>query len=174
VPLGGYDNTKPVQDISIEETIPHPYYNITDPNFKNDIALIRLSQECDYSDFVKPICLPLTEKLRQTSLDGATLTTAGWERAEDSSKSNVKLKAGVSVVPLETCRSMYLSKELWTKQLCAGDADVNDSCIGDSGGPLMKAATVNGTQYFFVAGVLSFGPKPCGLQGKPGVFTKVS
>jgi hypothetical protein len=36
---------EPVQDISIEEIIPQPDYNIADRKLKNDIALVRLSKE---------------------------------------------------------------------------------------------------------------------------------
>jgi secreted trypsin-like serine protease len=164
----------PVQDIPIEATIPNPDYNIADRSVKNDIALIRLSRQCDYNFFVKPICLPHTDQLRKANLDGANLIVAGWGKTEDDTKSSVKLKVGVGAVPLATCQSVYPSKGLWTKQLCAGGADGKDSCSGDSGGPLMKDATDNRVQYYYVAGVVSFGPTPCGQQGKPGVYTKVS
>jgi Trypsin len=114
-----------VQDIAIEDTIPHPDYNSADTKGKNDIALVRLSRKCEFSAFVEPICLPLTEQLRQTNLDGVTLFVSGWGwgQARNASEQNIKLKAEFAVVPLETCRSMYPSKDLWVKQLCAGVAD---------------------------------------------------
>jgi secreted trypsin-like serine protease len=164
----------PVQDIPIEAIIPNPNHDIDDTKVKNDIALIRLVHECDYNFFVKPICLPLTDQLRNTNLDGFTLTVAGWGRTENTSKSNVKLKVNVNIVPLEACRLVFPSQYLWTKQLCAGGVEGKDSCTGDSGGPLMKDITDNHNHYYYIAGVVSFGTSPCGLEGKPGVYTKVS
>jgi secreted trypsin-like serine protease len=164
----------PVQDIPIEAIIPHPEYNIEEKSVKNDIALIRLAHECDYNDFVKPICLPLTDQVRHSNLDGATLTVSGWGRTENTTISNVKLKVNVDVVPLIMCQSVYRRENLWTKQLCAGGVEGKDSCNGDSGGPLMKDVTDNINQYFYIAGVVSFGPSRCGTKDKPGVYTKVS
>lgn len=31
-----------------------------------------------------------------------------------------------------------------------------------------------GDSNFYVVGVVSFGPSPCGMQGWPGIYTKVS
>jgi secreted trypsin-like serine protease len=161
-----------VQDISVEETIPHPDYNTGDYKVKNNIALIRLKRESVYNFYVGPVCLPLTDQLRQANLNGIALTVAGWGRTEDSANSNIKLKVDVTVLPLEECKRVYLTRDLSTKQICAGGEDGKDSCNGDSGGPLMKV--VDGKGYFYIAGVISFGPSPCGKQGKPGVYTKVS
>jgi secreted trypsin-like serine protease len=105
-------------------------------------------------------------------LNGIALTVSGWGQTEDSSHSNVKLKVDVNVLPLETCKRVYPNRNLWIKQMCAGGEDGKDSCQGDSGGPLMKL--VNGKGYFYIAGIVSYGPIPCGRQGKPGVYTKVS
>ena len=49
--------------------------------------------------------------------------------------------------------------------LCAGGSGV-DTCSGDSGGPLAAAGTL--------AGIVSWGPDPCGQAGMPGVYTKVA
>lgn len=59
-------------------------------------------------------------------------------------------------------------------QLCAGGVRGQDSCRGDSGGPLMKTITVNGSMNYYVLGVVSFGPSPCGMEGWPGVYTRVT
>lgn len=54
-------------------------------------------------------------------------------------------------------------------QICAGGQAGKDSCRGDSGGPLMYE---NG-RIDEIIGIISFGPKPCGLENSPGIYTKV-
>ena len=45
-----------------------------------------------------------------------------------------------------------------------------DSCSGDSGGPLMVQADAESKMY--LRGVVSFGTSKCG-QGLPGVYTNI-
>lgn len=60
-------------------------------------------------------------------------------------------------------------------QLCAGGEKGKDSCRGDSGGPLMAINVDETSQLnWFVIGVVSFGPSPCGMENWPGVYTKVA
>ncbi|XP_055543530.1 CLIP domain-containing serine protease B4-like [Wyeomyia smithii] len=54
-------------------------------------------------------------------------------------------------------------------QLCAGGKNGEDTCTGDSGGPLMKR--IKSTYYMF--GIVSFGPKNCGNKDFPGIYTNV-
>lgn len=56
--------------------------------------------------------------------------------------------------------------------MCAGGDKGRDSCRGDSGGPLMSVDKNTGN--WFAAGIVSFGPLPCGMAGWPGVYTKVN
>lgn len=55
-------------------------------------------------------------------------------------------------------------------QLCAGGNAGQDSCGGDSGGPLFKLIS----DQFYLEGLVSFGPKKCGSDDIPGVYTRVS
>ena len=48
-----------------------------------------------------------------------------------------------------------------------------DSCGGDSGGPLMTAKFTNKIKRWIQIGVVSWGPTRCGAKGKPGVYTNV-
>lgn len=94
VRLGEYDLTTnidcikndcadPVQNIGVEEKIPHPGFNDKNPNKSNDIGLVRLSEEVSYSDFVKPICLPsIVGASRSETM--ATLQVSGWGRTLNS------------------------------------------------------------------------------------------
>jgi secreted trypsin-like serine protease len=50
-----------------------------------------------------------------------------------------------------------------------------DFSRGDSGGPLMRQ-NVRGAAvpFWYLAGLVSFGPTPCGQANWPGVYTRVS
>lgn len=68
----------PVVDITVEEKIVHENYESNSKNQHNDIALLRLSRTVKYTDFIKPICLPLDNKLRNSDLSGVELDVSGW------------------------------------------------------------------------------------------------
>ena len=55
-------------------------------------------------------------------------------------------------------------------QLCAGGIFAEDSCDGDSGGPLMAQ---NRGKVWAIEGVVSFGNR-CGLENWPAVYTRVT
>ena len=64
---------------------------------------------------------------------------------------------------------------LGANQLCAGGEAGIDSCRGDSGGPLMLIdRSIPNRPFWYCAGIVSFGPSPCGMAGWPGVYTRVS
>ena len=70
----------PVLNIPIIERIPHEDY---DPNSKalvNDIALLRLEKSITFTDYIKPICLPISTNLTGISYDSRTMIVAGWGR----------------------------------------------------------------------------------------------
>lgn len=68
----------PVKDIGVAEVFVHESYDPSSLSRENDIALIRLQNKVDFSEFIRPICLPLSGTLRTKSYDGETLTAAGW------------------------------------------------------------------------------------------------
>lgn len=188
VRLGEWDTTTPIDcdqgecapphiDVPIESIIGHRDYNPRVKNQPNDIALIRMNRFVEYTDFIKPICLPVDANLIRATFEGIKLDVAGWGKTEQMSASNKKLKATVSGVSLRDCNNVYSRQgiNLSNKQLCAGGEIGVDSCRGDSGGPLIGLDRTSAIKpYNFIAGVVSFGPTPCGLPGWPGVYTKVS
>ncbi|XP_063985537.1 CLIP domain-containing serine protease HP8-like [Diachasmimorpha longicaudata] len=161
----------PLVTVGIEEAIAHENYQPLDTNQINDIALLRLTREVQFTDYVQPICLPKTNKLPPR------FWVAGWGKTEFRSSSPIKLKLAVPFVNQSICENKYgmYNVRLGSSQVCAGGEIGKDSCRGDSGGPLMSVETAaDGTQKWAAAGVVSFGPSPCGMQGWPGVYTRVA
>lgn len=70
-------NQAPI-DIEIEEKITHENYNPKSLNQHNDIALLRLSREVEYTKFIRPICLPFGDDFKSDKLIGKTLSVSGW------------------------------------------------------------------------------------------------
>lgn len=68
----------PPLDIPIELKIPHEQYDPQASNQHNDIALLRLVQNAQYSAYVRPICLPVDQVLRNNDFVKQTLSVAGW------------------------------------------------------------------------------------------------
>lgn len=68
----------PVVDIPIAYSIPHQNYRPFSRAQQNDIALVRLSQSVTYTDWIRPICLPMEPRLRKADYDGIGLETLGW------------------------------------------------------------------------------------------------
>ncbi|KAJ6640940.1 Serine protease 7 [Pseudolycoriella hygida] len=167
------DCADPVMNVGVEEVIPHPGYNDKNPNRTNDIGLVRLAEDVTYTDFVKPICLPSTIGTSRSDVM-APLQVAGWGRTLSSRQSNTKQKLAVPLFDQTACRQKFATANTFIddSQLCAGGNYIEDTCDGDSGGkfwPLMKFTE----NYWVVEGIVSFG-RSCGLEGWPGVYTRVS
>ncbi|CAK1547622.1 unnamed protein product [Leptosia nina] len=171
---GGVDCiTEPVS-IKIDITILHPEYKsvktIVEPN---DIALLRLQELAPYNDFIRPICLPVTNVLKSPP-GNMRFFVAGWGAiSETRSSSDVKYHVDLPLYDENNCLRLYSMKNkaiIWDKQVCAGGEENKDSCTGDSGGPLMYAQD---EKPFQIVGITSFGVKQCGFQGRPSIYTKV-
>lgn len=88
--------------------------------------------------------------------------------------SSILKKVSVVVQSKENCRNFYENLLFFTRnQICAGGTEGKDSCGGDSGGPLQHVINLNGAKRFVQEGIVSYGPKQCGLNNKPAIYTDV-
>lgn len=69
------DATKEPVIIKPNRIVVHDSYNPSTSKVANDIALIKLEQEVEWSDFVKPVCLPKPDGETYSGFSG---TVAGW------------------------------------------------------------------------------------------------
>jgi secreted trypsin-like serine protease len=156
----------------MESYLVHEGYEPSSQSQFNDIALIRLSRTVKFTDFIQPICLPLSSKLRNQNLDNKKLFVAGWGQNQYKQKTRYKNIVDVNGYPITKCNRIFKSSgiPLSTSHICAGGVKGKDSCKGDSGGPLMKVEN----PYWHIVGIVSFGASECGSEGIPGIYTRVS
>ncbi|ODM90953.1 Serine protease easter [Orchesella cincta] len=181
----------------VKETIVHPKYVYGSRDRSHDIALIRTTKAMDFnSRYIRPVCLPFT-RIYKISPSGflhskgerrftptvGTGIVAGWGRESNSGSlkgSSSLKKAVLPVLSRGECQHRYAGQvKISDKQICAGGERGTDTCVGDSGGPLLMPFSPEneGQQQFagkmFQTGIISFGPALCGTTGKPTVYTKL-
>ncbi|XP_059218230.1 serine protease easter [Stomoxys calcitrans] len=164
------------KDILVDYALAHPSYQAGSKEQFHDIALLRLAESVSPTSYIIPICLPIAENIRSKLFTSEVMDVAGWGITETGNTSPVKLKILVNVWNVTRCQSTYRTFQMNISseyQLCAGGEDGIDTCRGDSGGPLMVTESINKRHIYYVAGVVSYGPRPCGLEGWPGVYTRV-
>ncbi|EDV91600.1 serine protease grass [Drosophila grimshawi] len=163
----------PVLDVGIEKMILHEKYDTR--RITNDIALLRLNKTVEFQKHIKPICLPINDELKGQSETMSNYFVTGWGTTEKGSASDVLLQASVPIQSRSTCSQAYRREVLHT-QLCVGGGDLQDSCKGDSGGPL-QAPALYLDEYklrMVVFGIVSQGVKSCGQISLPGLYTNVA
>lgn len=79
---GSYDCADYPVDIPVSQIIIHEGYRPSTSSRNDDIALLRLTDQVTYTDFIHPLCLPQRAELKQSTYDGAHLSAAGWGHTE--------------------------------------------------------------------------------------------
>ncbi|KAI5742175.1 hypothetical protein M8J77_004050 [Diaphorina citri] len=173
VTLKEHDLSRPsISTVPVRRIMFHPSHSCS--SFNNDIALLELTRSIQWSDLIRPACLP------SGSLDYSEqrVTVAGWgwtnENPSQGRRSNILQKVALSVVSNQVCQAWYQSegKKINVKesQMCAGhEQGGKDACWADSGGPLMLL----GAESTQVIGLVSTGIG-CARPRLPGLYTRLT
>lgn len=156
----------PVRRIYVHED----YFN---SNLVNDIAILELDREVS-----SPAITIADATTRTSTAAGSRMSVAGWGTTTPSGSSvypSVLQKVDVNLQDQSTCYMAMsglnpsgISFNPNSTNFCAGTANNEDSCRGDSGGPIIVADT--GVQL----GIVSWGSAVCATSGTYGVYTNIS
>ncbi|XP_055679603.1 phenoloxidase-activating factor 3 [Lutzomyia longipalpis] len=168
------------QDFEIERIIPHSMYDT--PKYANDIALIRLRRRTN-SSFISPLCLPTGQYANVPQNADTRAIIAGWGSmtAASNTPSPTLQWVRLPIVDNTGCADAYRRFSANSRtpiivsdaQMCVQGRENMDACQGDSGGPLMSEG-VPGAERYTLLGLVSFGPRTCGVSNFPGVYTRIS
>ncbi|XP_038209475.1 chymotrypsin-2-like [Zerene cesonia] len=147
----------------VETIMNHEDFNKS--SLVNDVSLLGMASEFEYSSKIAPIALASEE-----TPVGTNTISVGWGTYNDYGDSPDKLqKLNMSIVSYDTCLEAYRDLQTWyplseVDQICAQDSPGHATCRGDSGGPLIANNEI--------IGIVSYGFKPC-ARDYPDVFVKV-
>lgn len=157
-------------EYEIEETFSHPLYQVNDPSMRHDIALLKTKTVVEINDYVIPVCLPFSDSIRELKIDQEEFFVTGWGLTDQGTPGIQRHVMLTGQTKAECDKAFKLQGiQLSEDQLCIGGSEGQDSCRGDSGGPLTRQyGLVN-----YLIGVVSFGAYKCGTKDHPGVYTNV-
>lgn len=156
------------EKIGVDRMMTHPDYKGKTNDYQDNIMLVKLKSLS-------------TGPLAKINLDPAypvdmaPVTAIGFGKPDDQKTfSRELLQVNLDTISFQQCKTLLqagqASIQLDDKsQICAGVlAGGKDTCIGDSGGPLMDANKL-------IVGIISKGEdSKCGVKNVPSVYTRVS
>jgi hypothetical protein len=137
VMLGKHDLNKHNEigskNFSVIEIILHPYWQPEDKSFNGDIAIVLLSEEVEFTNFIRPVCMP--EKASEVSGSG---WLAGWGKSQKLQQNEVKWNQfDVNVLSDSECLEKFrnLNQNPSNSSFC-GKMRTQGTCEGDAGSGL--------------------------------------
>ncbi|XP_063868852.1 uncharacterized protein LOC135104952 isoform X2 [Scylla paramamosain] len=154
----------------VSHITPHPDFKAH--GFYNDVAVLKLAEDVEFTEYILPVCLP-SDEYRRRPLDhlvGHTPSVIGWGSTHYGGQESAVLReAKLPVWKNSDCNDAYF-QPITEIFLCAGYVEGGrDACQGDSGGPLLLFVSGRWVQI----GLVSFGNR-CAEPGYPGVYTRIA
>uniref|UniRef100_A0A7N4PA81 Transmembrane serine protease 11F n=1 Tax=Sarcophilus harrisii TaxID=9305 RepID=A0A7N4PA81_SARHA len=158
----------PLRKQNVDTIIVHEKYN--NITHENDIALMQLAENVEYSNEIQRVCLP--ESYIKLPPHTSVFVTGFGSVVDDGPTQNVLHQARVEIISTDVCNRTDVYNGLIKKgMLCAGFMEGKvDACKGDSGGPLVYP---DHHDIWYLIGIVSWG-ESCALPKRPGVYTQVT
>lgn len=112
----------------VESIIVHPEYAHDDPYQLNDIALLRLDRNVQFTSKIQPICLP-NDRLAINYWIRSFLVVGWGKVSEDGDYSDKLREAYLPYVDNEECVHAYNENLITEKHICAGELQKDSWCV---------------------------------------------
>jgi len=163
-------NNIPQSGIPVRQILLHRQYQ----NLNRDLALLRIDPRSNtlWPSIISNDGFNALEQRTTAALD-ESVTALGWGNTGNGNLSNVLREVQLDYIPQQRCRQLS-SLTITNFAVCAAELNpVNgvqqDSCFGDSGGPLF----LDRDRQPWLVGLTSFGLRNC-ATGAPSGYTHLS
>lgn len=133
-------------------------------SFRGDVAVVKLEEKIEFNEFIKPICLPTDEILKEN------YGTVNQWRYHNNTNILSGILVKIPIVENALCFKMNngLVKSAWPESFCAGKID-EGVCEGDSG----SGFYVEINRKFYLRGIVSASATADCSKSSVALFTDV-
>lgn len=173
--LGTTNTSHAGRRIKVEKSVSHKDYQSYEEEMvfkgENDIALIRLDEDVEYTKYIQPICLPHSVPDYQPPSNETDFTIAGWGNRRFTFNNDILEFVEVPFFPFDDCEQIYqyYGRDLTDNSICAGGVPGESFCFYDGGGPLMRQI---GNEWILDGIITKTIEEGCASK-TPGVFINV-
>jgi len=152
--LGVHNHKKPQElgriSVGIKTIHIHKYWNTDVLSYDGNIAILELTNEVQFNNYIRPICLADDES---DMAEISTGTVIGFGITENGTISDVAKKLEIPITDYHSCTENSLDHQriASVKTFCGGPADGRGVCNGDSGGGVY----VKHNDIFYLRGLAS-------------------
>jgi len=134
----------------IESIYVHKHWNIDVESFDGDIAILKLVDEIQFNNFVRPICL--ADEYSKV-IEVSTGIVVGFGLTENGTPSEIANKLEIAITDYHSCiaKNPDISTFASGRTFCGGPADGRGVCSGDSG----SGVYVKHNEIFYLRGLVS-------------------
>lgn len=137
--LGAYDLSSKNEEGAVTRSVSkidvHPDWNVYKKKFDADIAILTLSENVTFSDFIQPVCIPAND----TAIDDAPINVKGfiigWALEGNQTHAEIPRHAHTKVLNASYCLTTdpHLAQFASQRTFCGENDNISPN-LGDSGG----------------------------------------